>query len=447
MKRTLIAALIASTMLMMVACQGKVNEVQNKQDTQDVEVTEVSQENTDTVLNDNKDVEAETEAAVAEEIETENIETDVELPPNMAVLADISEYTNLPASEGFEFESNGDGTCTLVKIGECEDETIVIPDKSPDGDIVTKIGEYAFYDVKEKISIVFANRTMELDDKAFQSCEFQKLIIIESDLVIGKQAFEYCDDILEVIISDSKVVVGEYAFYDSGKEMQVLMNESAVTLDSKVFQSSEINVLSINACEAEIGENSFEYCEDLAYVNISDSSVVVEKYAFYDSGSDMKVGFYNSEIELKEKAFQSSKTVSMESFGGNLIIGDNAYEYCGDLESVIIGEGNVEVGEYAFYDCEDLTVLSIAENSVSPDNKVKIEDKAFQSCGVSVVIIGNGEIEIGDRAFEYCENLEFVEIGEGSLTVGEYAFYGCPDTLEIMVSGTKYDKVSIEEIN
>lgn len=47
------------------------------------------------------------------------------------------EYTNLPESQGFMFESNGDGTCTLTKIGDCTDSDIVIPEKSPAGDKVT----------------------------------------------------------------------------------------------------------------------------------------------------------------------------------------------------------------------------------------------------------------------------------------------------------------------
>ena len=41
--------------------------------------------------------------------------------------------TNLEPSEGLEFESNGDGTCTIIGIGTCTDQNIVIPLESPDG--------------------------------------------------------------------------------------------------------------------------------------------------------------------------------------------------------------------------------------------------------------------------------------------------------------------------
>ena len=47
-------------------------------------------------------------------------------------------------SEGLEFTSNGDGTCYVSGIGNCVDVDISIPKVSPDGDIVTGIGNYAF---------------------------------------------------------------------------------------------------------------------------------------------------------------------------------------------------------------------------------------------------------------------------------------------------------------
>ena len=39
--------------------------------------------------------------------------------------------SDLKPSEGLEFESNGDDTCTLVGIGICKDADLVIPTKKP----------------------------------------------------------------------------------------------------------------------------------------------------------------------------------------------------------------------------------------------------------------------------------------------------------------------------
>ena len=45
-----------------------------------------------------------------------------------------------------EFTSNGDGTCYVSGIGDCEVENLVIPSKSPKGDTVVAIGDRAFFD-------------------------------------------------------------------------------------------------------------------------------------------------------------------------------------------------------------------------------------------------------------------------------------------------------------
>lgn len=47
-------------------------------------------------------------------------------------------------SEGLYFRSNGDGTCALAGLGSCSASLVVIPPKSPAGDVVTEILPYAF---------------------------------------------------------------------------------------------------------------------------------------------------------------------------------------------------------------------------------------------------------------------------------------------------------------
>lgn len=43
----------------------------------------------------------------------------------------------------------GDGACILTEMGVCSDTDIVIPEKSPEGDTVTKIAEYVFYGAED----------------------------------------------------------------------------------------------------------------------------------------------------------------------------------------------------------------------------------------------------------------------------------------------------------
>lgn len=357
-----------------------------------------------------------------------------------------AEYANLPESQGFIFESNGDGTCTLTKIGDCTDSDIVIPEKSPAGDMVTMIAEYAFYGAEDINSIVFAGRTMELDKKAFQSCETEKIVITGCDMVIGENAFSYCEDVTEVIISGSNIEVETYAFYDTGKDMNVKIINCTGVLDEKAFQSCGIVDLTINDSTLELGENVFSYCEDLTAVAFDRSTVEIGTYAFYDSGDDATVTFSNCGLDIDDKAFQSCGITTLNISGSETIMGDNAFSYCEDLTDVIIGVGNTEIGTYSFYDCTSLENVSIAEDSEDDSLVLVIDDKAFQSCSVQNVVIGRGNVELGDNAFSYCEDLVSVEIRGVLSDIGDYVFYECPAELVISYNGGTYNKKSIEDV-
>ncbi len=74
------------------------------------------------------------------------------------------------ASEGLEYDSNGDGTCYLIGIGDCEDTDIVIPETSPDGDTVFAIDRNAFAD-EAITSITIPTTIEEIGRNAFNGCD------------------------------------------------------------------------------------------------------------------------------------------------------------------------------------------------------------------------------------------------------------------------------------
>lgn len=241
---------------------------------------------------------------------------DVQETDNQELTVD-PEYANIQESTGFMFESNGDGTCTLTKIGDCTDSDIVIPEKSPAGDTVTMIAEYAFYGAEDINSIVIAGKTMELDTKAFQSCEAKKIVISGCDLQVGKNAFSYCDDVEEVCITGSNIEVETYAFYDTGKDMNVKIVNCTGVLDEKAFQSCGIEDLTISNSSLELGENVFSYCEDLISVSMENSTLEIGTYAFYDSGDDATVTFTGCDLDMDDKAFQCSGLVALNISGSD----------------------------------------------------------------------------------------------------------------------------------
>ena len=264
-------------------------------------------------------------------------------------------------------------------------------------------------------------------------------------MVIGENAFFYCEDITEIYISGSNTEVETYAFYDTGKDMSVNIENCTGILDQKAFQACGIAGLTINNSTLELDENVYSYCEDLTTVTFDNSTFEIGTYAFYDSGDDAAVTFTNCGLDIDDKAFQSCGLTTLNISGSETVMGDNAFSYCEDLTDVIIGVGNTEIGTYSFYDCASLVNVSIAANSEDDNLVLVIDDKAFQSCSVQNVVIGRGNVELGDNAFSYCEDLVSVDIKGVLSDIGDYAFYECPAELVISYNGGSYNKESIED--
>lgn len=328
--------------------------------------------------------------------------------------------TDLKESEGLEFESNGDGTCTIVGIGTCTDEDIVIPNESPDGESVTLIGENAFYGLDGVNSVTLINSGYEIDEKAFQYSEFKTLNIIGGNPVFGKSAFSTCEDISSISFTDCNIQAGEYSFYSCGKDAEISLSKCSGYIDEKAFQYSDFTTLTIDGCELELDKSAFSTCEALTSIKFSNSTIKADEYAFYKCGDSANVEITDCEILLDEQVFQYSSLSELSIKGTSIEMGKSAFSSCEKLTTVNIDCETIIMGKYAFYKCEDLVNVSIGEKSAST-------------------------INIDDSAFQYCEDLENVIIGSGELSLGKYIFSGCSDNLSISIDGKNYTADSIKD--
>lgn len=330
--------------------------------------------------------------------------------------------TDLKPSEGLEFESNGDGTCTITGIGTCTDQNIVIPLESPAGDTVTLIGKYALYSLEDVDSITLMNYIYEVDENAFQYGEFRTVNIIGGSPVINKSAFSSCEDLVSISFSDCNIQTDEYAFYSCGKDADVTFTNCTGVIGENAFQYGDFLSLTISNCELKIEKSAFSSCEDLTSVVCTDSTLETEEYAFYSCGNSAKVEMIGCSLSFDDRTFQYSSLESLTLTGSEVDMGDSVFSGCEDLVTVNIDCDSVIFGEYDFYSCEDLKSVIICENAKA-DN----------------------EIIIGDRAFQYCKSLEAVNMGNGNIEIGEAVFSGCADNLAIIIAEKNYTADAIKD--
>lgn len=328
--------------------------------------------------------------------------------------------TDLKPSEGFEFKSNGDGTCTLVKIGTCTDKDIIIPEKSPAGDTVTLIGEYALMSLKAD-SVTLINYNHKIDERAFQYGKFKTLNIIGGNFVIDESAFSSCEDIETITFQNCKVEIGEYSFLSCGDDAVLTFSDCTGYFDERAFQYSDFESISFINCDLELDDSCFSSCDKVKTLTISDSTISMGKYTFMGLGKSADIEIINSDLKINDRAFQYSSLNTLNINGGTLEMGDSVFSSCEDLTEITIDCNNVSIGEYAFMGCEDLESVQICDNGAS-DNK----------------------IDIDDRVFQYCKRLAAVKIGSGDVKIGSYVFSGCADDLTITVAGNNYTADSIK---
>ncbi len=209
----------------------------------------------------------------------------------------------------------------------------------------------------------------------------------------------YAADIKEVNIFEGVTSIGEYAF------------NTAVNLKK----------IGIPATMKTIGQHAFWGCDNLETVNY---------YSTNDDWLELDIRNDNSPLDLAERNYYLRGKC-----------GDSA-DYILDLQTGTLGiDGRGEMYDYddesnrsPFFLNEDIISVIIAGSITT------IGNFAFDYCtNLESVEIPNSVTTIGVSAFDSCYNLKTVTMGIGVKTISDFAFNFCPKIETLNYAGTKED--------
>ena len=184
--------------------------------------------------------------------------------------------------KAFDFTS----TTTACTVTGLKDETIVelvIPD------LITGIGEEAFFDNNELTSVVISDNVKTIEKSAFASCDNLLSVVIGNGVeTVGVSAFSGCVNLTDLVIGENVNTIEKQAFNNCSKLTLVILEDKVTTLGYGAFYGcSGLKEIVIGDSVKTIGEAAFWNCDNIRSVYYKGTK---------DEWENITIGEYNEDL-------------------------------------------------------------------------------------------------------------------------------------------------------
>jgi hypothetical protein len=221
---------------------------------------------------------------------------------------------------------------------------------------VTSIGNYAFNECTNLMSVSISNSVRDIRDYAFFKCSSLTSVIIGNSVsYIGGFSFSFCSSLTSISLPNSLIWIGWSAFLGCNNLLTVDIPDNVTTIDGYAFKDcSSLTSVSIPGSVNKIGEYAFCGCSSLDSIFIPYSVTLIGSNAFENCTSLVSVTIPNS----------------VTFFANYLFSG------CSSLTSITIPDSISSIGSGAFKDTDLLSVISMVENPFKIEG-INSDDRVF----------------------------------------------------------------------
>lgn len=315
--------------------------------------------------------------------------------------------------EGNLYYTVTDGEATITGAKEVPEGELVIPG-SIGGYPVTAIGKRAFSWNRNIINVKISEGVKTIGDGAFEHSTIET-VELPASLTDAGEPFQRCSNLKSITVNEDSETY-------SNDENGVLFNKDKTVL-VRYPAGNERTSYSIPDTVLTIHNRAFLDSYYLVGVTLPDSITAIEEFAFYSCGKLESVVIPEGVTTIERDTFMlCSKLVSVTIPAGVTNIENGAFFMCYDLRNVTIPDTVKSIGNSAFSSC-DLISITI------PSSVESIGGSAFKGNPLTEVIISEGVKSIGAHAFEWCVDLRSVKIPNSVTEIGWYAFGYCIEDL------------------
>lgn len=199
---------------------------------------------------------------------------------------------------------------------------------------------------------------------------------------IGNYAFNECTNLISVSMSNSVRTIRDFAFFKCSSLTSVTIGNSVSYIGGFSFSfCSSLASITLPNSLTWIGWSAFLGCNNLLTINIPNNVTAIDGYAFKDCSSLSSISIPNSVTNIGEFAFCGCSSLDSVTIPNSVtIIGTNAFENCTSLVSVTIPNSITFFAKYLFSGCSSLTSITI------PNSITSIGSGAFKDVDLLSVI-------------------------------------------------------------
>ena len=307
--------------------------------------------------------------------------------------------------------------------------SVVIPDT------VTSIGYLAFEYNPSLSELTIGNSVTTIGGHAFQNCmELGMVVIPASVTTLGDNAFEGCNSLASVYFEGDAPTAGSNVFLSANRSViyygsgttgwtDPWCDRPAVEIDGVLItdqpQSQTVNVgstVNFSVTAGGFGALSYQWYKDgSAIAGATSSRYTINNAKASDAGS------YTVEVSSADKSVPSDEAVLevLANSVGDVVTVDN-------VRYTILTEDTVKISGFESSIGSDIVIEGAIVLGDQSYSVVEIGNRAFNNCqNLQHVVINDGVTKIADQAFFYCRNLLTVEMPDSVVYIGGDGFYGC----------------------